>query len=256
MKTDFKLSLSLLLGSALCQLSFGAKIENITTKPNDFVNIKDVIPGIQVDMRYFSDNNFVGKIIKGYQAPLCLLTKEAALGIKKVQDKLVPMGLSLKVYDCYRPQMAVNNFADWAKDIDDSKMKAQYYPKVDKKNLFSQGYIDYHSGHSRGSTVDLTIVPFNSKTPKYTETTQLVSCTAPKKLRAADNSLDFGTGFDCFSPVSHPDYQELSPQIKANRLLLQTLMMDAGFKPLITEWWHFTLLNEPYPSTYFNFPVE
>ncbi|WP_440617891.1 M15 family metallopeptidase [Cysteiniphilum sp. 6C5] len=257
MKIDFRLSLSLLLISVLFQSSFAGKIETVVaTKPKDFVNIKEIVPSIQVNMRYFSDNNFVGKVIKGYQAPLCLLTKEAALGIKKVQNKLLPMGLSLKVYDCYRPQMAVDNFADWAKSINDNKMKAQHYPDVDKKDLFLQGYIDYRSGHSRGSTVDLTIVPLNSENPKYIKKAKLISCTAPKESRAPDNSLDFGTGFDCFSPVSHPNYQNLSPQIKANRLLLQTLMMDAGFKPLNTEWWHFTLLDEPYPNTYFNFPIK
>ncbi len=135
-------------------------------------------------------------------------------------------------------------------------MRTEFYPTVDKKNLFSYGYIAYQSGHSRGSTLDLTIVPLNSKIPAYDLKLKQISCTASQQKRLPDNSLDFGTGFDCFSPVAHPDYQQLSPQVKANRLLLQTIMKKAGFKPLDTEWWHFTLVNEPYPDTYFDFPVK
>ena len=226
------------------------------TRPSDFINVKKIIPTIQVNMRYNTINNFVGEVIDGYQSNICLLTKEASLSLKKVQNQLLPMGLSLKVYDCYRPQAAVNNFARWAKDIKNTKMKKQYYPKVDKKELFSSGYIAYKSGHSRGSTMDLTIVPLDSKIPKYNPTKKLVSCTSSQKIREIDNSLDFGTGFDCFSQVSHPGYKKLSSQIKANRLLLQKLMVNAGFKALNEEWWHFTLDKEPYPNTYFNFPVK
>ena len=227
---------------------------NVNNMPNDFVHIRQVIPDIQLDMRYASTNNFIGRVITGYQAETCLLTKEAATALKKVQTRLVPMGLSLKVYDCYRPQMAVNDFVAWSKDSRDIRMKAEYYPDVAKKNLFAQGYIAAHSSHSRGSTMDLTIVPLHSALPLPPES--LTACTSPEHQRAPDNSLDFGTGFDCFSPVAHPDYPNLSPQIKANRLLLRILMIDAGFKPLKEEWWHFTLSHEPYPDTYFNFPVK
>ncbi len=250
-------ALPLFVGSLLCQpcLAQKTRLRHASKKPADIVNIKDIVPSIQVDMRYFTTNNFTGKSIKGYRAPICLMTKKAAQAIKKVQARLLPMGLSLKVYDCYRPQMAVNNFAAWAKDLGDNKMKSEYYPNVAKRDLFPQGYIALHSSHSRGSATDLTIVPLNSTIPDA-RTFKLVACTAPKRLRAPDNSLDFGTGFDCFSPVAHPDYAHLSPQIKANRLLLQTLMVDAGFKPLKQEWWHFSLRHEPYPNTYFNFPVK
>ena len=206
-----------------------------------------------MDIRYATKFNFVGTKIDGYNNETCYLTKQAAKGIKKVQDKLVPMGLSLKLYDCYRPQKAVDNFVSWAKDIDNVAMKKTFYPNVSKNNLFADGYIAYKSGHSRGSTVDLTIVPLDSNIPKHK--CQQISCTASYMDRDPDNSLDFGTGFDCFSPMSHPDYMGISPQEKANRLLLQILMIDANFKPLDTEWWHFTLKNEPFADTYFDFDV-
>jgi len=235
----------------------GAKQYTIVkSRPGNFVNIKKIIPSIQVDARYYSKHNFVGKRINGYKAPVCLLTKQAAVALKKVQDKLKPMHLSLKTYDCYRPQRAVDNFASWAKKLQNTKMKREFYPGVNKVHLFEQGYIAYHSGHSRGSTFDVTIVPSNSIIPTYDEHVPQVACTQKKSLRTPDNSLDFGTGFDCFSPKSHPDYKKLPAQSKANRLLLRRLMINAGFKPLKTEWWHFTLKNEPYPNTYFNFPVQ
>ena len=229
---------------------------NTEKLPHGFINIKHVIPTIQVAVRYYTRNNFVGRRISGYQAPICLLTKQAATALKEVQNKLIPMRLSLKAYDCYRPQKAVNDFIHWAKDYNETQMKTEYYPKVNKQDLFKKGYIAYRSGHSRGSTVDLTIVPLYSDIPIYNPKREQIACTAPKILRSPDNSLDFGTGFDCFSPVSHPNYENLSPQIKANKLLLRTLMIDAGFRPLNTEWWHFTLQKEPYPNTYFNFPVR
>lgn len=225
------------------------------TPPADFINVQEIIPQAQTDIRYFTDHNFIGRKIKGYEAPVCLLTKKAANALKEVENQLLPMGLTLKFYDCYRPQTAVNDFADWATQLNNLKMRAEFYPNVDKQNLFRDGYIAYRSEHSRGSTVDLTIVPVSSKIHTYQPGQKLVSCTASKEERFPDNSLDFGTGYDCFSPKSHPDYQLLSAQTKANRLLLQSLMIQAGFKPLDTEWWHFSLINEPYPNTYFDFPV-
>lgn len=239
---------------ANCFADDNLKIEK--NRPDDFVDIKQVIPEIQVDMRYYSDHNFVGRKINAYLAPICLLTKPAAEALKNVEDQLLPMGLTLKVYDCYRPQTAVNDFIDWAKQINNTKMRAEFYPTVDKRNLFSQGYIYSHSGHSRGSTMDLTIVPLNSKISEFKNGQKLVSCEKSQVKRFADNSLDFGTGFDCFSEISHPDYQKISAQARANRLLLKILMEKAGFKGIDTEWWHFTLQNEPYPDTYFDFPIK
>ncbi len=236
-----------------------ANADNITTekqRPDNFVDIKKFIPDIQTDMRYFSEHNFVGRKINGYLAPVCLLTIPAAQALKTVSEQLLPMGLTLKVYDCYRPQTAVDDFASWATEINNTTMRTEFYPLVDKSKLFSEGYIAYKSGHSRGSTLDLTIVPVNSKIPGYDKKMQQVNCTAPQSQRFPDNSLDTGTGYDCFSPVSHPGYQNIPAQSRANRLLLQSLMIHAGFKPLDTEWWHFTLADEPYPNTYFDFPVK
>ncbi|MDD3265604.1 MAG: M15 family metallopeptidase [Burkholderiales bacterium] len=225
-------------------------------KPSNFVNVANVIPEAQFDMRYYGLHNFVGTKIDGYEKPICLLTKDAASSLRQVEDKLLPMGLTLKLYDCYRPQRAVNHFARWATDINDNKMKTEFYPTVDKRNLFKEDYIAYKSGHSRGSTMDLTIVPLNSKIPVINASKKYAACTSSIEKRSPDNSLDFGTGFDCFSPIAHPSYQNLSPQMKANRLLLNTLMQDAGFKAIDSEWWHFTLKNEPYPDTYFDFLVN
>jgi len=230
------------------------KIEK--NRPDGFVDVGKFIPEIQIDMRYFTDHNFVGKKINGYESPICLLTKPAAVALKNVENTLLTMGLTLKVYDCYRPQTAVNYFAEWATKLNEKQMRAEFYPTVDKKNLFKDGYIYYRSGHSRGSTLDLTIVPVGSSIPVYSKTDKLVSCTEPQNKRFPDNGLDFGTGYDCFSPISHPSYQNISAQAKSNRLLLQFLMLQSGFKPLDTEWWHFTLKNEPYPNTYFDFPVK
>ena len=236
--------------------SAGDAIKIVNNRPQDFVNIQQIIPQVQTDIRYYSNHNFVGRKINGYQQAVCLLTKSAAKALKLAESQLLTMGLTFKIYDCYRPQTAVYDFALWATQIANTTMRNEFYPTVDKKDLFSAGYIAYQSGHSRGSTLDLTIVPLNSKIPVYNPKLKYASCTAPQQYRSVDNSLDFGTGFDCFSPLAHPDYQQLAPQIKANRLLLQTVMKNAGFKPLDTEWWHFTLVNEPYPDTYFDFPVK
>ncbi len=225
-------------------------------RPSDFVNLQQFIPQMQFDIRYYGSHNFVGRRINGYESPVCLITKSAAMALKKVESKLLGMNLTLKAYDCYRPQRAVDDFANWATQIDNVKMKKEFYPSVDKVNLFKENYIAYRSGHSRGSTIDLTIVPIQSAVPKYNKDTPLISCIAPKQKRFPDNSLDFGTGFDCFSPVSHPLYQNLSAQILANRLLLNTLMNEAGFKGIDSEWWHFTFANEAYPHTIFDFIVK
>jgi len=240
----------------LSHISVAEDIQLNNDKPADIIDAKTMIPQLQVDIRYYGIHNFIGQRVMGYEAPKCLLTKEAVTALKQVEDKMLPMGLTLKVYDCYRPQMAVDNFISWAKDINNIRMKTEFYPDVDKHNLFKDGYIAAKSGHSRGSTMDLTIVPLGGMIPIYDPKRKLVACTEPVDKRFPDDSLDFGSGFDCFSYVSHPDYQGLKPQYRANRLLLKVLMEDAGFNGLKEEWWHFTLKNEPYPKTYFNFPIK
>ena len=203
--------------------------------PDGFIDIKDVISNIQLEMRYYTKDNFVGQRINGYEKPKCILSNKAATALKKVQDELNTFGLGLKVYDAYRPQHAVDHFIRWAKDLSDTKMKAKYYPDVDKKNLFKNGYIAEKSSHSRGSTVDLTIVSLDTKKPQ---------------------ELDMGTGWDFFGPQSWPGSTTVTPTQRANRMLLQNLMTKHGFKPLKEEWWHFMLIDEPFPHTYFDFAIE
>jgi D-alanyl-D-alanine dipeptidase len=227
------------------------------TMPDTFVDIQEVIPDVAMDIRYFGDHNFLGTRVDGYLAPKCLITKPAARALSRVQKDLAPFGLGLKIYDCYRPQQAVDHFVRWAKDIGDTKTKKEFYPAVDKQHLFRDGYIDSRSGHSRGSTVDLTIVPvpFPAQ-PAYTAGQPLAECTLPSGERFADNSIDMRTGFDCFDEMSHPANQRVALPQRLNRLLLKTLMEKHGFRYYDKEWWHFTLVNEPYPDTYFNFPVK
>ncbi len=226
-------------------------------RPDTFVEITEIIPDVILEIRYFGEHNFLGTRVDGYLAPKCYLTRPAAEALALVQKDLRPFALSLKIYDCYRPQQAVDHFVRWAKDIDDTKMRKEFYPTVDKRNLFRDGYIDSRSSHSRGSTVDLTLVPVPPPVqPAYTTGQPLAECTLPAGERYADNSLDMRTGFDCFDELSHPENPRVAPPQRANRLLLKTLMEKRGFRNYDKEWWHFTLNREPYPDTYFNFPVE
>jgi D-alanyl-D-alanine dipeptidase len=220
----YVLALGLLLCNTLC-----------ADVPPGFVEIRNAIPGVVVELRYYSNDNFVGETIDGYQTDHCYITAEAAQALARVQHELAQVGLGLKVFDAYRPQRAVDHFVAWAEDLDDTRMKASHYPDVEKRNLFRDGYIAAKSGHSRGSTVDLTIVALSSGAP---------------------GELDMGTPWDYFGPESGPASLAVTPQQRANRMLLQTLMMKHGFRPLAEEWWHFTLQDEPFPETYFDFAVE
>lgn len=203
------------------------------TLPEGFVLVGEAIPDALLDIRYYTTYNFVGARIDGYEAPVAVLTLEAAEALKLVSDDMKQQGLRLVIYDAYRPQQAVDHFARWAEDIADTRMKAVFYPDVDKADLFEKGFIARRSGHSRGSTVDLTLLDEKSGT-----------------------LLDMGGPFDFFGELSHPDYTGVTPAQHANRMLLQSAMVKRGFKPLSTEWWHFTLVDEPYPKTFFDFPVR
>ena len=201
-------------------------------QPAQFVDAATMVPGLIVDMRYAGAHNFVGRRIDGYERPRCLLTGATAAALAAVARDLAPRGVVLKIFDCYRPARAVANFVRWARDPSDSAGKAEFYPQVDKRTLFRDGYISPLSGHSRGSTVDLT-------------------------LAAADGSeLDMGTPFDYFSPRSWTADSTITPQQHANRMLLASAMRRRGFRGYDKEWWHFTLRNEPFPETYFDFPVK
>ncbi len=210
--------------------------EGQSTAPDDatgFVSLAEAAPDVILEIRYYSTYNFVGERVDGYEEPCALMTKEAAEALNNAAAAAEEQGYRLKVYDAYRPQMAVDHFVRWAEDVDDTAMKAYFYPELDKSVLFDQGYIDAKSGHSRGSTIDLTL--FDMDTGK---------------------EVDMGGTFDYFGELSHPDYVgDLTEEQIANRNTLRDIMVDNGFKPLDTEWWHFTLVDEPYPDTYFTFPV-
>lgn len=204
-----------------------------TELPEGFVYVKSVIPDLDVELRYFSTNNFVGDTISGYNANNLILTTETANALKLVQDDLQELNICLKVYDGYRPQRAVNHFMSWAKILDDTIKKQQFYPKVYKRNLFNEGYIASRSGHSRGSTIDLTLSNGNTGEP-----------------------LDMGSPYDFFGKESWVSYADLSAEQKSNRELLQKTMQKHNFRNYANEWWHFTLRWEPFPETYFDFVVE
>ncbi|RCH67251.1 D-alanyl-D-alanine dipeptidase [Streptomyces sp. SDr-06] len=224
--------------------------------PRAFVALSSVDPTIIQEMRYITPHDFVGEPIDGYRQPLCILTRPAAEALHRAQLRLLRQGYSLKVYDCYRPQRAVDHFVRWAKDLDDERMKAEFYPRVDKSRLFADGYIAEKSGHSRGSTMDLTIVKLPAlPTRPYRPGQPLVPCYAPKKERFPDNSVDMGTGFDCFDTLAHTDDPRVQGAQRANRQFLKSTLEAQGFVNLPEEWWHFTYQPEPFPDTYFDFPV-
>ena len=218
-------------------LSF-TTIENGTTNQppskEDFIDLKELMPNLRSDLRYFGSNNFVGAPIEGYNAPKVLLTKDAANALKKVQDELERLGFGLLVYDAYRPQRATDHFTKWAEDDADTSTKLEYYPNINKKDLFSKGYISTKSGHSRGSTVDLTIVSLKTK-----------------------QILNMGSPYDLFDEISSTEHtSSISKNQHSLRLLLKRRMEKHGWQSYSQEWWHFTLKDEPFPNTYFDFPIE
>lgn len=237
----------------LCLLPLLAMANNL---PNGFVYLRDIDPSIQQEMRYAGYHNFVGHPLPGYQDHACILTKPAALALKQVQTELQRSKLSLKVYDCYRPQTTVDAFINWSKKSNQQSMKAEFYPRINKADFFKLGYAAKRSGHSRGSTVDLTIIPIDSKSAVYRPGQALVACFAPYRHRFKDNSIDMGTGFDCMDVLSHPQNKQLNKVVYFNRMLLRQMMLKYGFTPIAEEWWHFTLKNEPFKGRYFNFPVR
>lgn len=246
--------------AAMLTVTAAATIAGATSEPKapqDFVALSTVDPTIIQEMRYFTPHNFVGERIDGYEQPVCILTRPAAEALHKAQEKLLAQGYSLKVYDCYRPQRAVDHFVRWAKDLDDQAMKPEFYPDVDKTRLFTDGYIAEKSGHSRGSTMDLTLVELPARpTRPYHPGEPLVPCYAPQDERFPDNSVDMGTGFDCFDSLSHTLDPRIQGEQRANRFLLKSTLEELGFVNLAEEWWHYTYKPELYPDTYFDFPVS
>ncbi len=214
----------------------------VTTIPTDslhhypatFVNVTDIVPDAMLDIRYYSTYNFVGSRIDGYHSPLALLTIQAAIALQEVSLDVQQQGYRIKIFDAYRPQQAVNHFIRWSHDLSDTATKPYFYPTISKHLLFFQGYLSHHSAHSRGSAIDLTLIDM-----------------------ATGKELDMGTPFDYLGSESHTfNHVAITPEQYRNRLILHQAMLRHGFKALPTEWWHFTLINEPYPNTYFDFPIE
>lgn len=205
---------------------------DITKDPSGFVLLADYVPHIVQEIRYYATYNFIGERIDGYEEPCALLTIEAARALKGAANELFVQGYRLKVFDAYRPACAVKHFVLWGIEDQDVRMKPYFYPDLAKQELFSQGYIASESSHSRGSTVDLTLLDM-----------------------ATGMELDMGSPFDLFSEISHPDCRSITEEQYANRMMLRNSMLRNGFEPMDCEWWHFTLRDEPYPNTYFEFPV-
>ena len=207
--------------------------EKVIMDSSDFVLLSDYVPGIVQEIRYYSTYNFVGDRIDGYEEPVAILSKEAARALKSVANEANAMGYRLKIFDAYRPARAVRHFVFWGIEDLDLRMKPFFYPQLEKQVLFQRGYIAKESSHSRGSTVDLTLLDMGT-----------------------GKEVDMGSPFDLFDPISHPDCREVTDEQYDNRMLLQNLMVRAGFEPIDCEWWHFTLRDEPFPDTYFDFPVS
>ncbi|MBQ4466671.1 MAG: M15 family metallopeptidase [Firmicutes bacterium] len=207
--------------------------KKVTMDPSGFVLLSDYVPGVIQEIRYFSTYNFIGDRIDGYEEPCAIITKEAARALKSVANELNVQGYRLKVFDAYRPVCAVKHFVLWGIEDLDLRMKPFFYPELEKQELFIKGYIASQSSHSRGSTVDLTLLDMET-----------------------GKELNMGSPFDLFSPISHPDYRGITEEQYNNRMILRNAMMRNGFEPIDCEWWHFTLKEEPYPDTYFEFPVS
>ena len=207
--------------------------KKVIMDPSGFVLLADYVPGIIQEIRYYSTYNFIGDRIDGYEEPCALMTKKAARALKSVSHEMNVQGYRLKVFDAYRPVSAVKHFVLWGIEDLDLRMKLFFYPELEKQELFIKGYIASQSSHSRGSTVDLTLLDMRT-----------------------GKEVDIGSPFDMFSEISHPDYKGVTEEQYDNRMLLQDVMVRNGFEPIDCEWWHFTLKDEPYPDTYFDFPVS
>ncbi len=211
-------------------------------RPGDFVVVTDLVPDAILEIRYYSTYNFIGDRIPGYEEPIAILTRAAAEALKEASDQFEELGYRIKIYDAYRPQCAVDYFVKWAKDLNDVRMKDYFYPELEKSVLFPQGFIATKSGHTRGSTVDLTL--FDKNTGKEVD----MGCTFDYFGKASYPMLQPGEAAGAYQPINRTQYE--------NRMTLRKVMLAHGFKPYANEWWHFTLKNEPYPDTYFNFPVS
>ena len=201
--------------------------------PEEFGNIKDEISSITLDIRYATKDNFMGRVVNGYTSPKVVMTKESLEALKKAQEDFIRLGFGIKIFDAYRPQRAVDDFMAWIKTKKDTLMRQDYYPHLDKNTLVPLGYIAEKSGHSRGSTLDLTLMYLEGKN--------------------AGKEIDMGGSWDYFGTRSNYDFPDISLKQRENRALLRIIMIKHGFIPYAQEWWHFTLAKEPFPDKYFNF---
>jgi zinc D-Ala-D-Ala dipeptidase len=244
-------------GLVLILMMLPAPVSAGSALPKGFVYLRDIDPTIAQDIRYAGSHNFVGRPIKGYLAAECILSASAANALETVQRMLADKKLSLIVWDCYRPQRAVDDFLQWSKDPTHSEMKAEFYPRTDKEKLFALGYLARRSAHSRGSTVDLGIVPSAfSLAPQPAASQSLKPCTSPKGERFEDGTIDFGTGYDCLDVLGHTSNALVGTIARHNRQTLKSYVERAGFRPYAKEWWHFELINEPFHRDGFDFEVS
>jgi D-alanyl-D-alanine dipeptidase len=234
----FIIALALVLtNQSIARLSAAEPHVDKSDRPPTFVRLDQHIPDLCLDLQYGTTNNFTGQVVRGYERPVCWITRPAAEALEAVQQRLRPMGLSLMVFDAFRPQKAVDFFVTWSQANNDPEwIKETFFPRLEKAKLFTQGYISKRSGHTRGSTVDLTL--------------------CSRASGAMPMPLDMGTRFDFFGEEASTLYPELTAQQRANRLLLKHLMESQGFKAYAVEWWHFTLIDEPFPDRYFDFPLS
>jgi D-alanyl-D-alanine dipeptidase len=244
-------------GVALIMMVLPAPALAGSALPKGFVYLRDIDSTIVQDIRYAGSHNFVGRPIRGYLAAECILSEAAANALKSVQRMLAEKKLSLIVWDCYRPKRAVDDFFRWSKDIAHSEMKAEFYPRTDKEKLFALGYLAMRSAHSRGSTVDLGIVPSGfSSAPPPDPSQSLKACTSPKGERFEDGTIDFGTGYDCLDVLARTSNAPAGGIALRNRQMLKSCMQAAGFRPYFREWWHFELADEPFDRDGFDFEVS
>jgi D-alanyl-D-alanine dipeptidase len=235
------------------------KVAEPSLPPPGFVDLSSIHPDIQVEMRYASEWNFMGRVVPGYRTNKCYLTDRAAWALHRVEARVAKKGYSLLLLDCYRPAQAVRAFVDWTRIGADLKMKSIFYPNEPKSTLIERGYIAVHSGHSRGSTVDLTLIkkPATSSskdTPlRYKESGG--DCRDTRDIERT-GQLDMGTAYDCFSELANTDHPNTSSKAALHRKILRDSMESEGFQNYPKEWWHFTLKNEPHPAKEFDFPVE
>ena len=242
---------------ALTIVTLSAPVLAGSALPGGFVFLRNVDPTIVQDIRYAGSHNFVGRPIRGYLAAECILSEPAANALKTVQGMLADKKLSLIVWDCYRPKRAVDDFLRWSKDPAHSEMKAEFYPRSDKQKLFALGYLARRSAHSRGSTVDVGIVPTAfSPAPPPDPSQPLKACTAAKGKRFEDGTIDLGTGYDCLDVLATTSSALVGAPARRNRQILKSYMQGAGFRPYAREWWHFALIDEPFDRRGFDFEVS